>query len=183
MHILNSKQGVSKGFVLGTIALVGIAVWFVFALQNGIEQMQLGEATKVMEMAVKAQEQYIAKTSRYTDKWHALTGVPAVVAKEMPNNPFANQDNTIYFTNGGSLRANEDSRIGYAVYFYEVKKSKKWFVVAERVGKGKYDYVLVRNLQEKKVYCVPGSYDGDVKLCKGFMKLSDNESLPKDPRL
>lgn len=164
------------------VAILAVVAWPSY--ERFVERMRLAEADSTMASAVQAQDRYFVKRSQYTRYWHHLDAVPRTVAKPMANNDYANGlENTVYYSNGGANKPNEEARPGFAVSF-EVDGASRWFAVARRVGKGKYGYTLVRAFDGHQTVCLPSeANEDDLRICMDFVGVTVPEELPREPRV
>lgn len=166
------------------IVIVAILASFAWpSYKRFVERMRLAEADATMGSAIKAQDRYFVKRSRYTPYWHHLDTVPATVMRPSANNDYANGlENTIYYSNGGANKPNDEARPGFAISFKK-DSSEHWFAVAQRVGRGGYAYTLVRAFDGQQTVCLPSDEnEDDVQMCMDFVGVDSVEQLPSDPR-
>lgn len=169
------------------VAIIIVAILAAFAwpsYERFVERMRLAEADATIGSAVQAQDRYFVKRSQYTPYWHYLDAVPSPVARPRADNDYANGlENTIYYSNGGANKPNEEARPGFAISF-EVDGANHWFAVARRVGKGKYAYTLVRAFDGHQTVCLPTEEnEDDLRICQDFVGVDAAEALPRDPRV
>lgn len=142
----------------------------------------MGEADNLMGAMIASQERAFLRLQRYTPYWHQLDAAPISVRLPKDQNDFANgKENTIFFTRGGVLSGLPNS--GFAVSF-EQDATKRWFMVARRVGKGEYSYLLVRPFDDTRTVCVPvWENPKDLDICVDYMGVSGPDKLMGDPRV
>ncbi len=147
-----------------------------------IERTRMMEADVIIGSAVMAQERYYVRNSHYTTHWHALDAVPAPVRTPQEHNDFSNGlENTVYYTNGGANKT--DAPAGFAISF-QTDANERWFAVAKRIGKGSYNYEIIRPLDADTSVCIPSEgNEKDSYICTDYMGLDDPSQLPVDPRV
>ncbi|MGN0015992.1 MAG: type IV pilin protein [Candidatus Avelusimicrobium sp.] len=181
---LSRRGGFTLMELITVIIIVAILATFAWpSYERFIERMRLAEADSTMGSAVQAQDRYFVKRSQYTRYWHYLDAVPRAVERPVEGNDYANgSENTIYYSNGGANKPKEEARPGFAISF-EADDTNHWFVVARRVGKGKYNYTLVRPFDGHQTLCLPSEEnEDDLRICMDYSGAEDPGDLPEDPR-
>lgn len=181
-EILHSR----KGFTILELAAIFIIVGIMVAIgmpyyERLIERSRTAEALQLIGTLRAAQERHMISKNRYTKYWHLLDATPPEIRSAERVDDFFNEDRTVFYTRGG-LVTEEKPKVGYAMHFDEI--NKHWFIVADRVGRGKYSYSFVRSFDNTQTVCVPDMSDEDsVTLCTDFMGVESAEELMPDPRL
>lgn len=166
------------------IVIIAILATYAFPMfERFLERMRVAEADNIIGSMLPAQERYHIKRSTYTPYWHYLDAAPVPMRTPSENNPYSNGvENTVYYTNGGAKKNNEEARPGFAVSFQQDSKFD-WFIVARRIGKGKYAYTLVRPFDTNRTLCLPSEdNEDDLFICSEYMGVDLGEPLPPDPR-
>lgn len=168
------------------VCIVVIAILATYAMpmfERFLERMRVAEADNIIGAMLPAQERYHIRRSTYTPYWQYLDASPVPMRTPSADNPYANgMENTVYYTNGGAKKSKEDSRAGFAISFQQ-DDNYKWFIVAKRIGKGKYNYTLVRPFDTNRTICLPSEdNEDDVFICSEYVGVDLGEPLPPDPR-
>lgn len=176
-----------KGFTLIELLVCIIIVAILSSISvlwygRFIERMRMGEADTLIGTMIASQERTFLRLQRYTPYWHQLDAAPIAVRVSKDQNDFANgKENTIFFTRGGVLSGVPNE--GFAVSF-EQDATGRWFVVAQRVGKGEYTYHLVRPFDDTQTFCVPvWDNQKDLDICVDYMGVEGPGDLSADPRV
>lgn len=180
MNKLSKKQ---VGFTLiemlaATLIVAIMAGAAIIYYIKAVERMRVTEVVTLMGSVVSAQQHKFLLSRNYTKEWHKLDVQPSQVRVPSANNPYSNEDNTVFYTRGKD--SNGQPRSGFAVYFEN--NGPKWYMVADRVANPDYVYTLIRPFDERRVYCIPAEDNQkSVVLCADFMGV-DPEDLLEDPR-
>ena len=134
----------------------------------------------LMQIAEKMGSENFLKYQHYTPYWHQLDAAPLEVRTPRDQNDYANgKSNTVFYTRGGVLTGIPNP--GFAVSF-EQDATERWFMVARRVGKGGYNYQLVRPFDSNQTVCVPDwSNEQDMAICMEYMGVTDTSELKGNP--
>ena len=158
-----------------------------------MERMRMTEVLQLFGTVVASQERTLFQKHHYTKYWNRLDAGPSQTLTSSSDKHHTDEEKTHYHTrrcctdNQCDQCKNDSFRPGFDVYFLEPgvegNATNNWFIVAEREGGwGGYEYTLLRQLGDTRIYCIPGEDEDSVTLCSDFMGVSSAEELPADPR-
>ena len=176
-----NKQGFTLTELIIVIIIIAILSSFaVMYYGRFIERMRIAEVDTLVGTSLSAQERNFLKYQHYLPYWHQLDAAPLEVRTPRDQNDYANgKSNTVFYTRGGVLTGIPNP--GFAVSF-EQDATERWFMVARRVGKGGYNYQLVRPFDSNQTVCVPDwSNEQDMAICMEYMGLTDTSELKGNP--
>lgn len=193
--MIKSKKGFTLIEMLVVVIIVAIlASTAILYYGRFMERMRMTEVLQLFGTVVAAQERTLFQKHHYTKYWSRLDVGPSQTMPSSTDKHQTNEDKTHFHTRKCCEDNNCDPckdtsiRPGFDVYFMdpetEGNSSGKWFVVADREGGwGGYQYTLLRELGETRIYCIPNEdHDDSITLCSDFMGVSSYEELPTDPR-
>lgn len=185
---MKKQQNLSKGFTLTEMVVVIIIIGILAAMALAyygrlVERMRTTEVVQLMATSLAAQERTFLKRHHYVTKWTLLDSGPLKASQENRTPGYVNDDATHFYTNahGSNSRL---ARPGFDMYFEEI--DGRWFLVADRIGWGLFDYSMVREFETTATYCVPAegtTHDDTLQMCADFMGVETPEEIPEDPRI
>lgn len=182
---MKNNQNRVSGFtileMLVALIIIGILVSFaVFDYARALERMRVADVMTLMGTVRSAQDRSMLNRHHFTPSWYYLDASPSQITAPGTPNDFFNEDRTEFYTRGGYIQQNFPP--SFKVYF-EKLGNDRWFVVAKRIGRGDYDYTLVRDFESVLTVCVPNAaHKESALLCADFMGVETPEDLPPDPR-
>ena len=175
----------NKGFTLLEMMVVLIILAILVAIavpyySRAIERMRVADVLVLMGTERSSQERNMLYKHHFTKYWHYLDAAPIQLTQPGNVNDYFNEDRTEFYTRGGYLTGSFSP--SYKVYFDNTGDGR-WFIVAERIGWGGYDYKFVRDFDDTVTICVPNlEHEDSTLLCTDFMGVEKPEDLPPDPR-
>lgn len=178
---MSGKKGFTLMEMMVVIIILGILSAFAFpSYRRAVERMRIVEVLALMGTERSAQDRNLLQKNHYTKYWNQLDVAPWQLTIPGKDSDYFNEDRTEYYTRGGYL--NKSYYPSFKVYFEELENGR-WFIVAERIGWGGYDYKFVRDFEDTITVCVPNLEDADsTLLCTDFMGVESAEELTPDPR-